>query len=204
VVFADAKTPFTGGSKTVSVVSADDIARAEETLKGEIETDRKALLRDKAGTVFAGESFSSTASGTKASVEPGAEVESFEVLMTVKTVGVFFDREAVASIAERKLYDQLTPGKEFRTVNTAGIQTTVEKVDEAGEMANLHVYLDGEAVPSAANRQLQPVRFVGMTADQVKAAIMGDGIATDVTVEFFPFWVRKVPRLPDHVIIQVE
>jgi hypothetical protein len=204
VVFADAKTPFTGGSLTVSVVSSDDIARAEEQVKGELEKATQATLHDQAGTVFGGESFSTTVSDEKASVAPGAQAASFDITMDVSEVGVFFDREAAASLAQRKLYDQLTPGKEFRAVDASALQTTVEKVDLAGQTANLHVYLDGQAVPSAANHSLQPSRFVGMTADQVKAAIMADGIAEDVAVEFFPFWVHKVPRLPDHVIIQVE
>ncbi|TAK03963.1 hypothetical protein EPO34_02275 [Patescibacteria group bacterium] len=204
LIYAQTKGPFTGGTRTVSVVSAEDIARAETELKEQVAADAKAALRTQAGTVFTGESFAVEVTGKKASVEPGTETDRFDLTLDVKVIGAFYDRQGAGNLAERKLYEQLKPGREFHDVNLEALQTSVEKADLKGETATVKVYLDGTSVPSTNSSALAPSRFTGKTADQIRALLVGEGIAEEVTVEFFPPFIRKAPRLPDHVIVEVE
>ena len=43
-----------------------------------------------------------------------------------------------------------------------------------------------------------------MTGEEVKTLLLGEGVAEAVRVEFFPFWVRTVPQLKDHIYIEIE
>lgn len=204
VIYAESKSAFTGGKRLVSVISKEDIDRAVEELKGKLEAEEKGVLREQAGTVFTGESFSAEVTDKKVSVEAGTEADGFDVTLTVKLVGVFYDRQGAASMAERKLYEQLKPGREFRNVNLEALQTLVEKVDAAGEKSTVKVYLDGFSVPSTNSSALAPSRFTGKRAEEIRKILVDEGVAEDVTVEFFPFFISKAPRLPDHVIVEVE
>ena len=43
-----------------------------------------------------------------------------------------------------------------------------------------------------------------MTKEEVNKLLLEEGVATTVSVEFFPFWVRHVPRLKDHIYIEIQ
>lgn len=204
VIDAESKTAFAGGVTSVSVLSQQDIDRSALTLRGVLEEDAKAALRAQVGEAFTGEAFSFEVVDQSSGVPAGTEASSFAVTMTVKAVGAFYDRAALEGIASRKLYEQLAPGETFTSLNPSDLQVAVDKADvEAGE-ANVRVYLDGEAIPSSTSQSLEPGRFVGMSEAEVEDALIRDGIATDVTVEFRPFWVTRVPQLKDHVYVEIE
>lgn len=204
MIYAESKTEISGGITSVSVISQQDIDRSALTLRGTLEEDAKAALRAQIGEAFAGEAFSFEVVDQTSSVPAGTEANEFSVTMTVKSVGVFYDRVALEGIASRKLYEQLAPGETFTALNTAGLQVAVDKVDAEAGAANVRVYLDGEAVASSTSQSLDPGRFVGMSQAEVKQALVRDGIATDVFIEFRPFWVTRVPQLKDHVYVEIE
>lgn len=203
-IYAESKTAFSGGLASVSVVTADEIDRSAASLKAGLEEEAKVAMRTEAGTAFAGESFSTSVVEDTRSVVPGATVGEYAVTMSIKVTGVFFDRAAVEEVAVRKLYDQLVPGKEFKSVNNAGLTATVEKVDVEGEMANVRVYLDGVMVPSLNNSALDPGAFAGKSEEEVRGMIAKSGLAESVDLQFFPPWIHTVPRLKDHIEVKVD
>lgn len=204
LITAENPEAFKGGLSTVSVVTQAELDRASTELKQSIEDEVKTVLRTQAGDVYGGESFSSSVIEEARSVEPGTETAEFSITMSLKVTGVFFDRSAVEEVANRKLYDLLIPGKEFRSINTDGLSASVEKVDTQGEMANVRVYLDGVVVPSANNPALNPGLFVGQKGEEVAQHIVASGLAERVDVEFFPPWIGTIPHLKDHVDIIVK
>lgn len=202
-VTATVKEAFTGGVKSIVALSKADIDSAIEGLVSRLEEDAKVMLRTEAGEIFLGESFTTTVLEQKVSAEPGDQVDAFDVELTVRTVAVFFDQEALDQIAVRQLYSQLGQGREMAEVSTDQIQISVEKTDTEDEMANLRVQLAGNSIASTTSGSLEPSRFSGMSEEEVAKTLIGDGIATDVEVEFFPFWVKNVPNLADHVYIEI-
>lgn len=204
VIYADSAAPFTGGVSTVSVVSQNDIDRAYADLRTALENDAKGMLRTQVGDGYAGESFSSTVVEQSSTVEAGSEASAFQVTMTLDVTGVFFDKDAAQTLVERALYAKLPAGKEFSKVNTDSIQVTVEKADPATGSANVRVYEDGIATASIAGASLLPSRFVGMKESEVEQLLVSEGIAKDVSIDFFPAWIRTVPRLKDHVSVEIE
>lgn len=204
LIYADSSTAFVGGFSTVSAVSQSDIDRAVAELRATLEEDGKSMLRAEAGKDLAGESFASTVIEQKVSVEPGAEAASFDVTLTLEETGVFFDLDAVKKIAEQELYATLTPGTAFAEVNLDALQVSVEKVDATSRTGNLRVYLDGRAVSSLTSPELAPGRFAGMSENDVKEMLVADGIAEDVSIEFFPPFVKHVPRLRDHIFVEIK
>ncbi len=204
VIYAKNVTAFTGGSSEVSVVSQSDLDASALTLRGQLEEKAKMQLRQEVGETFVGESFSSTVVSQTSSVQAGAEAGSYTLTMSVQSVGVFYDEQALVTIATRKLYEQLTQGEIFLEFDASKLQAAVSKYDIESGKANVRVYLDGTAIPSIASDALDPGRFVGMTEHQVRTTLVNEGIASEVTVSFRPFWSTHVPRLKDHIIVEIK
>ncbi len=203
VIYADNAAAFTGGEAQVAAIGQVDIDQAANDLKGKLTADAEAALRQQADDTLKGVSYDVTVVSQKTSVPVGTQADHFDLSMTLQVVGVFYDQAAVQDLASRRLFQNLPAGKRFSNVNAAGLQVTVEKVDLTGERANIQVYLDGQAVPSTASAGLDPARFAGMTADQVKKTLVDEGLATDVQVKFTPPFIRTVPRFKDHITVEL-
>jgi hypothetical protein len=185
-------------------VSQSDLDASALTLRSALEDKAKTQLRTEAGEGFAGESFSSTVVSQTSSVQAGTEAGEYTLTMSIQSVGVFYDQQALVNIATRKLYEQLSQGEMFVGFDASKLQAVVSKYDVESGKANVRVYLDGTIIPSLASEALDPGRFVGLTEEQVRTMLVDEGVAKEVSVTFRPFWASHVPRLKDHITIQIQ
>ena len=204
VIYATSDTPMHGGLAFIAAISDQDLYDAQAQLQSALEEDAKTMLRQEVGNIFDGETFLTAVVASESDQVIGAQADQFSLSLTIKVIGVFFDRQAVEEIAARQLYDQLTRGREFSRVNLSNLQTVIEKTDLENQRANLRVRLDGVTIPYSTSSNLDPGRFVGMSGEQVRQTLLTDGIATAVQVDFFPFWIRRIPRLRDHIYLIIE
>ncbi len=194
---------FVGGVKSISVLSKEEIEKATEYLKTEILSDAKDMLRAQKKGPYNGEAFFVDVHDQSVSAKPGDQVATFDVKLTATISGVFYDDEALKKIAERKLYDALGQGQEFVDLGLATRQVQVDQVHTEKNAASIHVTQTAKAVLSASNQALDVGRFVGMNAQQVQDLLVKEKIATDTQVRCFPFWVHSIPRLKDHVSVEI-
>lgn len=203
-VYATSPEAFTGGIYSVAVVSQEELDAAAAELESALLQDAKAMLIAEVGETFTGQSYDVEVVEKTFSIEPDTEAQSFDVTLSLKITAVFFDQEALGKIAVAKLYEGLGQGQEFMNVDASNMQVSVEAVDEEAGQANILVSLSVPAITSRISEALQVGRFVGMSEEEVRELLVGEGVATAVEVEFFPFWVRTVPRLKDHIYIDIR
>lgn len=203
LVYAFSTKAFSGGLSRSAAIGQADIDRAADDLKTRLTADAKSMLRTEADAALKGEAYTVTVSDQKSSVVVGAQADKFDLSMTVRLTAVFYDKTAVQDVASRHLFEALPAGKRFADVNASGLQTTVEKVNLKDEKANVRVYLDGRAVPSTASAGLDPARFAGLSPEKVKELLVSEGLATDVEVKLSPPFIRSVPRLKDHITVEI-
>ncbi len=203
-VYATSAEAFTGGIYSVAVVSQAELDAAAAELESNLLEDAKAMLVAEVGETFSGQPYDVETVEKIFSIEPETEAKSFDVTLTLKVTAVHFDQEALGKIAVGKLYEGLGQGQEFVNIGASNMVVTVEAVDEEAGQANILVSLAVPAITSRTSEALQVGRFVGMSQDEVRELLVSEGVATDVTVEFFPFWVSTVPRLKDHIYIDIR
>lgn len=205
LIYAESTVAFTGGTRTVSIVTQEDIDRSALELRGTLEKEAKAALKAKAGDDLSGEAYSFAVTEQKSDMQAGAEASGFNLTMSIEATGVFYDRAALSVIAKKKLFEQLLPGTDFVGSNDNALQASVDKIADAKlGTASVHVYMDGIVAPSATSRSLEPGRFAGMSQEEIKDLLTREKIASDVVVDFTPFWMKRVPRLKDHIYVVVE
>ncbi len=195
---------MSGGLSEVQLISQETMDAAAIELEAEFAEDAKAMLREEVETPFQGESFDVKVLEKTFSIEPNTQADSFDVSMNVTVAGVFFDEGALQEVAVKKLHEGLGQGKEFLNASKEGVEISVDKYNVETGVANLLVSLDAHAVTSRTSKGLDVSRFVGMSEEEVRTSLINDGIAKKVDVQFFPFWVNTIPRLKDHVLIEIH
>ena len=204
LTYAESTEAFSGGVQLIAIITQEEMEAAAVVFQQELEEEVQRLLRAEAGEVYGGELFSAEVLETTYSIEPNIEADQYDITLSLQMIGVFFDQEALEELATRQIYEELGKGREFIEIGLSGMQISLEKYDLETEDANLHIELNGKVITSRTSEALMVDRFVGMNEAEVKALLLEEEVATDVTVEFFPFWVRKVPRLKDHIVIEIE
>lgn len=203
-VTAESFEAFTGGVTRVAIVSQEDIDEAVAQVQASLENDAQSMLATEVGGAFSEAVYLTAVQEQSVSIEPDSEAASFDVALTIKVVGVFYDRATLETIALRKLYEGLGQGQTFVSVDPSMIEVTLDAVDEEAKEANLHVSLSAQAINSQTSQALEVDRFVGMEEQEVQDLLISEGVATAVDVKFFPFWISHVPRLKDHIYIEIQ
>jgi hypothetical protein len=203
-VYAQSSEAFTGGVTKIAIVSQDDIDEAVAQVLADLEADAQSMLQAEVGDGSLQAVYFTAVQEQTVSIEPGSEAANFDVALTVKVVGVFYDRAALETIALRKLYEGLGQGQTFVSVDPSRIEVTLDAVDEQAKEANLHVSLSAQAISAQTSQALEVGRFVGMTESEVQDLLIDEGVATAVEVKFFPFWISHVPRLKDHIYLEIQ
>jgi len=204
LVNAKSSEAFDGGIRYESVLSQEEIDQAVASFKAELLEEAKSTLRSQLKNKYTGEEFFVDIKDEKVGVKAGDKVVAFDVSLSVAVSGVFFDGIALSKITEKKLYEGIEQGQEFMDIGTANRKIVVEQVNSEQGVARLHVTQVGNAIPSRVNQALDVERFVGMSEGDVSALLLKEGIATKVNIQFFPFWVRTIPQLKDHVYIEIQ
>lgn len=204
LVYAESVTAFTGGVSYISVISQEELDTRTQELIDALTLDAQTMLVSEAGEGLEGVSYDVEILEQTTSVEAGAEADAYEVTVQLKVSGVFYDLEALQTLALAKLYEGLGQGQEFVGVDTSNMTVRVEDVNEAEQQAVVHVTLASAAVTSETSEALNVGRFIGMTEEEVRNLLVEEGVAEGVDVEFFPFWTDTIPRLKDHVYINIQ
>ncbi len=203
-VYAKSTEPMTGGVEYLKVVTEEDLENASTELADEMLESAKPELESMVSEDYTGETFLYSISEKVSDTVPGEEAESFTISLTLEVIGVFYDKEALVALAEAKLFESLPRGYELIQINRDDIEITVERVDAEEELANVRVKLDGAMIVSPTNILLSKDSLIGLGPEEVANNLIEAGIAVDVEVTFSPFFIKKVPRLKDHIEIQIE
>lgn len=205
VVYAVSVDSMAGGVEYRRVLTQTDLDQAIEELSDEIKAESKALLADDQELQqYDGEYITVTVIDKASDTEPGAEVGSFTISVTVRVTAVFYDREAFVSYAKGELFKQLPDGFQFQTINEEGLQITVQNVNGTTGEANLSVYLDGISTLSAGSELLDIDRFLGNSPTDIVELLEASEAIHQAHISFTPFWLKRIPTLKDHIKIIIE
>lgn len=204
LVYAESLAAFSGGLSYISVVSQEELDTRTQEMVDALTLDAQTMLIAEAGEELDGVSYDVEILEQTSTVAAGEEADAYELTVQVQVSGVFFDQAALETLALAKLYEGLGQGQEFVGANAEKMTVRVEDVSEAEQHAVVHVTLASAAVTSETSQALDVGRFIGMTEEEVRDLLVEEGIATGVDVEFFPFWIKTIPRLKDHIYIEIQ
>lgn len=204
-IYAVSVEDMTGGVTYVRVVSQDDLDEAGDTFAEEVLENSKELLREQVeGLELTGEVFDIEVIEKVADTEPGTETGSFTLSLTARAIGVFYDAEELDNYATTSLYNQTSKGYQVTSVGEDGVQVTLQSTDDERGTATVTAYLDGYAIIAQNNELLEKSRFTGRSAGEVVTILESVESVESATVEFTPFWLKRIPTLEDHIRIEIQ
>ena len=102
------------------------------------------------------------------------------------------------------MYETTNIGYELSSSNEGSFSYELASYDGQAQQAQLHILLEGQRRISSNNPILDTSNFVGEDPEEVESQLEADSGIEEATVELRPFWLRKVPRLVDHIYVQFE
>lgn len=195
-VSASFTAPSAGGTdKTVTVVSADDVAKAKEKLAAQDANAVKAELKKQfsSSQVAIDESFL-VAAGEPAS-SPAVDGEATNAKLTAETVYslVGLEKNDVQKIIETDINNQLQ-GTSNQKIYDTGLNnlrfTSYQKqADGASAVTLVATGMVGPKIDSAKLAQ----QLAGKRTGEIQAIVRGIDGVDSVNTELSPFWVTKAP-----------
>ena len=203
-VYAESFETMTGGLDYIQIVSEEDLEQAFETVQNDLFAKAQAELLANVPETYTGQTYFEEVLDQVASVEAGEETDTYSVSVSIHTVGVFYDQNALLTVAEAKLYEGLEKGYQLFDVDRVGMQVDVERYDLEYELANVKVLLEGQTMVAPTNDLLDKDNLVGLRAKELTDYLINGGVAVSVDIDFFPFWINKVPKLKDRIEIKMQ
>lgn len=200
-IYAEALTAIAVGDRQVTIVSADDLARAETELLAQLEEQ---TLQELGVDSKIGKSVSVKLTDKQASAAVGDQTERFSMKAKATVQGVFFDRESLIRLAEKKLRTSLSDDRQLLVADYQGITYDISALDIAAKTATIVVHAPGTSVVRLNSGLFNKDNIKGMTKNELNAYFHGQDSIQSFNVTFFPFWVQRVPQLLDHININVQ
>ena len=153
-----------GETKTVKIVSQEDINVARETLTEELYNKAKDQFdlksKNKINLSLIGRipkikevSWKETVL-EKVNKEVGSLSEDFELYLKIKAIEISFDENKIYDLAILKLKEAVPDDKEFIEINKNSLNYVVEEFDVDKKIAKIKIYASGEMIISEDNKIL--------------------------------------------------
>lgn len=204
-IYAVSIDSMIGGVLYIRTLQESDLDDAEALLTEKILEGAKAEFEGQVDTsVYDGYQYYTTVVERVADHEIGEQVGSFTISLTIDITGVFFESDILQEYAQADLQSQISKNYTLQSVSEDGAQVEVTGVNNDTKSAVLNVYIDGTAVISQTSDVLEKDRLVGRSPYEVITILEASELIDKVSVEFTPFWLKRVPTLKDHIKVNIE
>lgn len=193
----------TGGDRLV--VTQQNIDDAYQALTDQVvEQAKQTLAASITDARLNGVAYFVNTTAKSATVRPGQVASTFSAQVDVEVIGVFYSAEDMQGLIRTRLSERLPDGQQFAPFNDQDFIYTLESVDKGGETARLRVIANAEYQPTANNPALSPAAIAGKSKDEaIQLLKQVDGVeSVDITLR--PGWIGKIPRLSDHIKINLK
>ncbi|MDD5043500.1 MAG: hypothetical protein PHD51_02395 [Patescibacteria group bacterium] len=203
-IFAESFEKMSGGVKAVKIINEDDIAKGKEELEKKFFEEGVSKLNELAGKNLNNNLIFKEILESSTDVMPGDEVGEFTMAIKLKLVAVDVDEDKLLSLAETKMKNSLSSDRRLVEINKDSARYSLGKYDLENGTATLNVYLEGETVLRETSLIFNKDNLTGRSRAEAEAYLKGFDSIDKVEVHFSPFWVTKVPKLKDHIKMEIK
>jgi hypothetical protein len=204
LVYAESRVTLKSEGDTIKVVKAIDIARTKDELTEELYN--KAIAEF--GQQLPNQDFttivvSKSVMSESVSAVVDDERDTFTTDMKIKATLIALDQNKIIELAGERLRSVVPSTQELVNLNLNNFSYKVQNYDDVDKTANVKVHLEGNAVVRADHEIFEKDKLVGLSPKGLELYLANFDEVESVEVELSPFWVKKVPKLRDHIVITV-
>lgn len=208
-IYGESTTSMTGGTRDVMVATLENINEAKEQYAKELkeqaiqELSREIALKNPTNKIVP-EAATHQITKEEADVEPGDEVDQFEVESAIKLTAFVFDENKMFELVKAKLNDSLNSSQELTGASKESLEYSVESHDPANQTAQLAVTLAGSTVIKLSSPIFNRDNLTNRDKQDIRTYFLDFPEIQSVEVKFSPFWVLRSPSLKDHIEIKIQ
>lgn len=203
-VYAESKEAMKGGTKATYKVTKKAIGEAVEIAKERIISQAKTQLQATGvdtATFISGAEWVTVLSQEVTPAE-GSDASSFTVKIKATVAFVIGDETELLELAQKQLVGTTSLGYELSSSDEGSFKYSIANFDASKKTAQVRVTIEGVRRISTNNPLLDPSNFVGQKPATVKEQLEADPGIESVDIKLRPFWLRRIPRLVDHIYVQ--
>lgn len=202
-IYAKSTEEMTGGTRTIGVLSTEDVEKAKKALLAQLEeagkNELKALYPEYEGTFVADVGEVEMVGDT----EVGTEVSEFTLKGLVTVAAVFYRTEDLQRLGEQMLMTRAIDDAVAVQPSAVAPSTALVEYDVTKGTAFLDTVYHGMATVNPESNQLQKLMFYGKTKDEIRRYLLSIDHVHSVDVQMRPAWVQTVPHVAEHVNVVV-
>jgi hypothetical protein len=198
-IYGVSSQAMSGGVRKIGTLTAAEIASAQKDALNSLNTTITKELGSQENFLTL---FKSEIKEEKISAKDGDQVEKFTITLKIKVQAAVIAQEKILAFAKAE-YNKTLIGKE-QVVNfdLSSLQVSLESITKEAAVVkiSLAAAVLGLPDPSEFNKQ----KIYGLDAKGVRFFFSQYENIKDAEVMFWPFWVRTVPSLADHIEIRIK
>lgn len=138
---------------------------------------------------------------TLESSQVGEETNQATLKQKVTLFGLVFSPEDLLTITKNKLAAELEDNQKVINTENGTFQYEIIEIYPEREQAVLEVTLDANISSTQHLFKIDKDELIGKTEIEVKNYLEQFNVDR-AEIKFFPFWIKTVPKLKDHIIIE--
>jgi len=202
-IYGTNKKAFTGGLRTISVVSQADIDKAKsEALKQldeEAKTSFTAPDQNIEQYVLRSELLLS-----QANVAAGDTANELTYSVRGRYLAVDIPSEELYSLLYEKLGLVLTESEEITQIDLSSLDITIEHASTDTGIAQLRIHAEAQAQLKNSSSLFSAVSLANKTPEQLQDIADKEQGITSIKAELSPFWIKKTPFNENHLTIIIN
>jgi hypothetical protein len=202
-VYARSESAMTGGVRYIRSLRESDLESAKETLISEIRTEFANKWRSEIPTAFDSQTVNVNLENVNFDKRIGEEVDILTITANVSVVGLYYPSLAIRQFAENALIESTGDGLRLITVNTDNVRLNVLEINTAENTARINGEINGRVIIDSSNQLLEKKRFIQLSESEIIDLLKVPDLIESANVQFVPFWLKRAPRLTDHITIQI-
>jgi hypothetical protein len=202
-VYAESKATISSKPGAVKVVKSVDIAKAKENLaeilyQDAIDKFKLEMDNDYIAVVVAKKLLEENV---------GAEVDEvadkFEIAQKMKITIMGISQKDILALAVERLNQLVSKDLELTSIKSENLSYVVQNYNEENKTANIKIHAEGETILKENSEILDKDKLAGLSARGVELYLGSYDEIESVKVMLSPFWVKSVPKMTDHITIEI-
>jgi hypothetical protein len=200
-IYGITKEPMTGGLRRIGTLTSDEIIKAQkkniESLDKQVAQKLNLESNDKTIVLTEKEIISEDTSNKE-----GDEIEKFTITLKVKVKTITVNKEKLLSWAKEQYKKDLDDTNEI--INYDLDKFTYSLEDIASTFITMRTSLPAYVLGTLDIANFDKKKLYGLDENGLKTFFVQYDNVKEVEVQFWPFWVRSVPSMQDHIEIKIK
>jgi len=203
-IYAESKEATVYKKKTNKRITREDIDNGIRELKQKLLDEAKLELgeayNDYTEVIY---NIDENSVKTEVDGEVDEEKDEFEITVRAAIVAIAFNGDQAVSLAKQKFDTSISENKELLNFNE-DIDYSLDNYNVKQGVATINASFEGRVSLKENSEIINKDKIVGLKESQLKVYLDSlPGIA-GYEIDFYPSFIRKVPKLVDRIIVKIE